>query len=87
VHMTYKVVSANETGLVEKLSGFLAENDTSILEMKSRILPGGHIGYDMFEATLMVSFPHGVDENEVRERFKGFCHSLGMELSVFDDEE
>jgi len=73
---TFSIMGPDCADILERLARFTQEHQMDVLNLDSEVVSGTHVGYDIFNAQITVSLPHGHDLDSV------FAHRLGNELGV-----
>ncbi|CEL95709.1 unnamed protein product [Vitrella brassicaformis CCMP3155] len=82
---TYKVFGPDDVQLVDNITGYLTQASLNVQDLKTQILPGGHIGYDIFEASVSVLVPKNADVSQITSDLKKLGEELGVEITPGKD--
>ncbi|KAF4655842.1 hypothetical protein FOL46_008095 [Perkinsus olseni] len=75
-----RVCGPDERNILGRFCEYLAQKDIEILDLKSEVLSGSHIGYDVFDTTLTIGIPVG--EDSATEDLQQELSRLGEEIGV-----
>ncbi|KAF4727566.1 hypothetical protein FOZ62_030998, partial [Perkinsus olseni] len=75
-----RVCGPDERNILGRFCEYLAQKDIEVLDLKSEVLSGSHIGYDVFDTTLTIGIPVG--EDAATEYLQQELSRLGEEIGV-----
>ncbi|KAF4684079.1 hypothetical protein FOZ60_008294 [Perkinsus olseni] len=75
-----RVCGPDERNILGRFCEYLAQKDIEILDLKSEVLSGSHIGYDVFDTTLTIGIPVG--EDAATDHLQQELSRLGEEIGV-----
>jgi glycine cleavage system transcriptional repressor len=80
-HYIVEVVTLDQPGVVQRLTGFFAERNINIADLSTASYAAPHTGTAMFELQMRVDIPTGTDLDALRDQYLNFCEGLDMDTS------
>ena len=80
-HYIVEVVTLDQPGVVQRLTGFFAERNINIADLSTASYAAPHTGTAMFELQMRVDIPTGTDLDTLRDQYLNFCEGLDMDTS------
>jgi glycine cleavage system regulatory protein len=72
----FSIMGPDCADILERFTQLTQEHQMDVIDLDSEVVSGTHVGYDIFNAQVTVSVPHGQDLDSV------FAQRLGNELGV-----
>jgi glycine cleavage system regulatory protein len=80
-----ELVGLDRPGIVRDVSGVLAAQNISIVELESETVNGSFSGEAMFKARARLRLPGGLDLDDLREAVEALANELMVDLDLEDD--
>ena len=83
--LSLELVGLDRPGIVRDVSGVLAANNVSIVELESERVSGSFSGEAMFKARARLLLPEGLDPEELRDALEALANELMVDLDLDAD--
>lgn len=74
-----EVITLNQPGLINQLTGFLAERSINIRELATTSYAASHTGTPMLSIHITVDIPARLHIAQLRDEFMDFCDQLNLD--------
>lgn len=74
-----EVITFNQPGLINQLTGFLAERSINIRELATSSYAASHTGTTMLSVHITVDIPARLHIAQLRDEFMDFCDQLNLD--------
>mmetsp|Transcript_10197 Transcript_10197/g.8660 ORF Transcript_10197/g.8660 Transcript_10197/m.8660 type:complete len:214 (+) Transcript_10197:54-695(+) len=79
-----RICGPDDYNILGRLCEYLQRKEINILDLKSEVVPGSHIGYDVFDTTLTIAIPVGEDAatDHVQQDLSKLGEEIGVEATL-----